>query len=573
MKTSATWWLLVVLAGMLAAPAWGQKNKRKAATEASPEQQAEAERIFTEGMKFYVTEDYSRAVGLFEKALEIQPDNAGICFSMAQAQQKLNDDGKALSFAERAFLLNDGNRHYSELLANLYQKKRSYAEAAKLYQVLMQKHPESNEYGIELASVYLQQDKFDEALKTYDRVEKSLGVNEEITRQKQLIFLKQNKIDEAVREGERLVASDPSEVDYMVDLAELLMAHNRNEQAIPWLQKILAVRADNAQAHIMLADLYRRKGDIERCNRELEIAFNDPNLDGLTKARVLTSYMAMLTDDKSKENALKFAQSLVRTNPQQPQASVLYADLLLQKGDKVGARDMYIRAARLDKSMKEVWDQVLLLDNDLKQVDSLIVHSEEAIEVFPNQANYWYTNGSAYLFKRNYDKSVESLEEAQRLIDDRSELLKDIESLLGDAYNGAGQHTKSNEAYEAALKRDPNNDAVLNNYSYFLSLRKENLPRALELAGKLAERHPKNGTFLDTYGWVLYVSGDYRKAHTYLEKAIQNNGANSATIIEHYGDVLFQLGEKEKALEQWKKAKSLGQNTPQLDRKITSATL
>ncbi|MCY7351330.1 MAG: tetratricopeptide repeat protein [Cytophagaceae bacterium] len=569
---SVKWGLLVLLAWVLVAPAWSQKKGRKT-TEVSPEQQAEAERIFTEGIKFYVTEDYSRAVSLLEKALEIQPDNAGICFALAQVQQKLNDDTKALSYAERAFLLDDGNKYYSELLANLYQKKRSYAEAAKLYQVLMQKHPESNEYGIELASVYLQQDKFDEALKAYDRVEKSLGINEEITRQKQLIFLKQNKIDDAVREGERLVASDPSEVDYMVDLAELLMAHNRNEQAIPWLEKILSIRSDNAQAHIMLADLYRRKGDIERCNRELEIAFNDPNLDGLTKARVLTSYMAMLTDDKSKENALKFAQSLVRTNPQQPQASVLYADLLLQKGEKSAARDMYIRAARLDKSMKEVWDQVLLLDTDLKQIDSLILHSEEAIEVFPNQANYWYTNGSAYLFKRNYDKSVEALEEAQRLIDDSSELVKDIDGMLGDAYNGTGQHAKSNEAYEAALKRDPNNDQVLNNYSYFLSLRKENLPRALELANKLVGRHPKNGTYLDTYGWVLYVSGDYRKAQTYLEQAVQNNGSNSATIIEHYGDVLFQVGEKEKALEYWKKAKSMGQNTPQLDKKITAATL
>ncbi len=575
MKSSFTWLVLVGLLWGLGAPtAWSQKSKRKAgtATTSSPEQVAEAERAFTEGMKFYVMEDYSRALTLLEQALTIQPENAGVFFALAQTQQKLNNADKALGYAEKAFLLDDDNKYYSELLAGLYQKKHNFAEAAKLYQLLSQQHPENSEYALELAAVYLQQDKFDDALKTYDRLEKALGVNEEVTRQKQLIFLKQNRLDEAVREGERLAASDPSEVDYMVDLAELLLAHNRNEQAITWLEKILAVRPDNAQAHIMLADLYRRKGDLEKCNRELEVAFNDPNLDALTKARVLTSYIAMLTDDKSKENALRFAQSLVGTNPQQPQACVLYADLLLQKNDKRGARDMYVQAVRLDKSMKEVWDRVMALDADLNQIDSLAAHSEEALEVFPNQANYWYSNGAAHLMKRQYARAIESLEEARKLEGD-GELAKEIEGQLGDAYNGAGQHRKSDEAYEATLKRDPANEHVLNNYSYFLSLRKENLPRARELAARLVEKHPDNGTYLDTYGWVLFVSGDFKLARTFLEKATQHNKGNSATIVEHYGDVLFQLGEKEKALEQWRKAKTMGQGNALLDKKITTGTL
>ncbi|MBC7890968.1 MAG: tetratricopeptide repeat protein [Sphingobacteriaceae bacterium] len=572
MKSSLKWLLLLGLGWGLAGPvAWAQKGKRKAEP-VPPEQAMEAERAFTEGMKFYVMEDYSHALTLLEKALETHPNNAGVHFALAQAQQKLNNADKALAYAEKAYLLDDSNKYYAELLAEFYQKKHRFAEAGKLYQLLSLKQPDNADYALELAAVFLQQDKFDDALKTYDRLEKTLGVNEEITRQKQLIFLKQNKVGDAVREGEKLIDSDPSEVDYLVDLAELLMTHNRNEQAIPWLEKILAVRPDNAQAHIMLADLYRRKGDLEKCNRELELAFNDPNLDGLTKARVLTSYVAMLTDDKAKENALRFAQSLVRSNPEQPQAYVLYADLLLQKGDTLTARDLYIRAARLDKSMKEVWDRVLFLDGVLAQMDSLVAHADEALEVFPNQANYWYSSGSAQLLKRQYARAIEALEEAQRL-GGEGDLSAAIEAQLGDAYNGTGQHEKSDEAYEAALKRDPNNDYVLNNYSYFLSLRNDNLARARELAAKLVERNPTKGTYLDTYGWVLFRSGDFAKARTVLEKAVQNNDGKSATIVEHYGDVLFQLGEKEKALDQWRKAKAMGQSTTQLDRKISTGTL
>jgi tetratricopeptide (TPR) repeat protein len=208
----------------------------------------------------------------------------------------------------------------------------------------------------------------------------------------------------------------------------------------------------------------------------------------------------------------------------------------------------------------------------VNQVDSLIAHSEEAIEVFPNQASYWYFNGAGFLMKRTYDRAVESLEEAQRLEGD-GELAGTINGQLGDAYNGLGKHQKSNEAYEAALKRKPDDDHVLNNYSYFLSLRKENLARARELSAKLVEKHPENPTYLDTHGWVLFVSGDAKQARTFLEKAVRLNQDRSATIVEHYGDVLAHLGEKEKALDQWRRAKKLGQASAQLDKKISTGSL
>ncbi len=144
---------------------------------------------------------------------------------------------------------------------------------------------------------------------------------------------------------------------------------------------------------------------------------------------------------------------------------------------------------------------------------------------------------------------------------------------MGDAYNGLGDHAKSDEYYEAVLKVDPLNDHVLNNYSYFLSLRNEKLPRAIQLAQKLVERHPTDATYLDTYAWVLYVSKDYTKAKQYLEKALSNPANVSGTIIEHYGDVLYKLGQPEKAIDQWKAAKVKGNAGPDIDKKIATGKL
>lgn len=548
-------------------------QKKKKIEEKTSEQLTEAEFQFTEVMKFIITEEYEKAIPFFQKALDILPDNAGVQYSMAQAYDKLNQPEKAIPYAEKAFQLDATNKYYALLLADLQVKQKKYAEAEKIYKNLMEQEPSSSDYGIELAAIYLLQNKYDDALKAYDKVERNLGVTEEITRQKQIIYLRENKINEAIKEAQKLVASEPEETDYQIELVQLLMTNERTDEAQPYLEKILKTNPDDPQAHVLLAEVYRKKGDAVNCNKQLDLAFNNANLDGLTKARILASYLAMLSDESSRENAFRLAQGLVKMHPQESKVHVIYGDLLMQRNQKVQARDSYVKGAHLDRSTFEVWARIVQLDTDLQQLDSLIAHTEEAIEVFPNQPMLWYSNGSAYLIKRNYEKSIESLEEARRL-NSNKEMETIIYGQLGDAYNGVGKNEKSDNAYESALKADPTNDHVLNNYSYFLSLRKEKLPLALEMGNKLVELHPNNGTYLDTYAWVLYVNKDYEKAKTYLEKAVANNGNSSATIIEHYGDVLYQLGEKEKALEQWKKAKAMGQaNNPQLDKKIATGQL
>src|SRR5690606_926667 len=118
------------------------------------------------------------------------------------------------------------------------------------------------------------------------------------------------------------------------------------------------------------------------------------------------------------------------------------------------------------------------------------------------------------------------------------------------------------------------NLSVLNNYSYYLSLEKRDLDKAEQMSGITIKAEPMNPTFLDTYGWVLYEQGSYVMAKIYIEKAIEYNDEDpSAEVFEHYGDVLYKTGDKEKALQQWKKAKDLGNDSAELAKKIETGAL
>ena len=530
---------------------------------------------FTDAYRFLLVDEPTKAITALEKLVMKNPANAAAHYALATALIKTGKTAEALAASQKAYQLDKDNAYYLLQVAELYVKQKRYPDAEELYESLLAKGPETIEYGVELAAIYLFDDKPDKALATYDRVEKTMGMNEEITRQKQRIYLKQNKVDKAIEEAEKLISSEPADPDFLVEGAELLVANDRVPLAITWLERALKLSPDSPQAHMMLADIYRRQGDLDKSSAALQKVFANPNLEAGLKARILSSYVGVAGDSPTaKLDALKMAQELSRQNPADAKAQVMLADLLMQQNQKAEARDAYVRAARLDPSIYEVWGAIVQIDGDLAQIDSILVHSEKALEVFPNQGLLWYSNGSAHLYKRHYQEAVDALEESRKLLASNEKMKAEINGQLGDAYNGLRDHAKSDAAYEEALKADPANDRVLNNYSYFLSLRKENMPRAKAMSTELAKRHPTNATYLDTHAWVLYVMKDYAGAKQFLEKAIQSDPANvSGTILEHYGDALFQTGERAKALEQWKLARKKGETSDRIDQKIAGGKL
>jgi len=146
-------------------------------------------------------------------------------------------------------------------------------------------------------------------------------------------------------------------------------------------------------------------------------------------------------------------------------------------------------------------------------------------------------------------------------------------SSLGDNYHSLKEHKKSDSLYNLALVIDPGNVQVLNNYSYYLSLRNKDLERAEQMSKKCNELAPNNASYLDTYAWILYQKKEYDKAKSWLEKAYKAGGNKSPVITEHFGDIYFKLQNKDKAITMWKKAKALGEGSKLLDKKIANETL
>ena len=220
-----------------------------------------------------------------------------------------------------------------------------------------------------------------------------------------------------------------------------------------------------------------------------------------------------------------------------------------------------------------VWEQLLVIESDLRNYQTLDSLSKVAIELFPEQPLLYLLNGFANYHFKKYDDAIKVLKEGLSYAIFDEKLRAEFYMYLGDIYNQMKNYPESDAAYESSLKIDSNNIAILNNYSYYLTLRGEKLDKARIMSKKSNDLSPDIPSYQDTYAWVLFNLKAYDEALIWIEKAVSHSGNKNAVIVEHYGDILFKLNRKSEALEKWEKAKEIGNGTEFLDKKIESKML
>ena len=155
---------------------------------------------------------------------------------------------------------------------------------------------------------------------------------------------------------------------------------------------------------------------------------------------------------------------------------------------------------------------------------------------------------------------------------DNQQVMIDLLSMQGDAYNALKNFHKADSVYEYILFKDADFESVLNNYSYNLAVRGEKLDKALEMSTHLVEINPSSPTFIDTHAWVLYKNGKLDEALKFMDDAIAKDATN-AVYYDHRGDIKFSLGRKDEAETDWEKALELDPENSEIEEKVRKKSL
>ena len=534
------------------------------------EQKANASRFFIEGEKAFALGDLEKAYQYLAKARQFAPEEPAISFKLAEVLLKNNQADKALPFAQQAVTGDPENLFYALLVAEIYTGLNKPLEAAALLEKLTTGSTKNQQYNLELASIYLNANEFDKALVALDRAEAYYGVREPFTIQKQRIYLRKDQLSKAVEEGERLISSFPGNPNYVLSLVEILYNNAKLDQAIQLVSTEINKYPNQPELQLAAYTLYREKGQVPQANSFLLEAMASPDLATSSKA---STFQGLLQEMKTAERD-KMLDSLEVIFAEMHPADAFVLEALGNRrkaGNKLDeALELYKKSLAIQPKNERLLEELILnsfdTGTDYKEV---AIYTRIAVEEFPESAEFWFYEGALLSAQKKDSLAVEALETALRFNKEKNSQLAQVAyGTLGNSLYQLGDQAAAFSNFEKALALNPNDEQVLNNYAYFLSLAKQDLAKALEMAERVVKKHPKNGTYLDTLAWVLYQLDRYAEAASTLEEALKFEKDPSGVLMEHYGDILFRLGKVDDAVSWWKKAKESPEGSEHLVQKI-----
>jgi len=108
----------------------------------------------------------------------------------------------------------------------------------------------------------------------------------------------------------------------------------------------------------------------------------------------------------------------------------------------------------------------------------------------------------------------------------------------------AKRYASAEKRYQTALKRVPDNPAILNNLAWVANELKQ--PQALQYAERANELAPDNPTIMDTLGWILSQRGESERGLQLLGRATEL-APNAPQIRLNFAKALVSAGRKDAA--------------------------
>lgn len=533
---------------------------------------------FYEAMNAKVAGKFDAYYDFLDYCHNIDSTNANVLYEIGNYFNSIDKKNKAINFYREAANYDSNNYYYNTAYATMCLEFKQYDDAIEQFSKLIEKHPDDSELYVLLSEAYRMNGNLENAISTLDKLEKFVGLNERISLHKFQLYTMLKQEEKGFAEIQKYIDKYPNQLKYQILLGDLYLQAGKTKDAYLVYSKAKTIDPEDPYLISSMAEYYEQTNNKSAAEQELRTALMSSKMDIDTKLSILAQYVGTLQQNKQETVAVNaLFDSLMIQHPQEPKLNMMYGNLLMIQNKKDEARSQYKVFAEANPTNPFGWEQMLSTAFP-DSLDLTINICKTALTNIEDQPQFYFYLGVSEYMKEDYQSALNTLQKGVKYVDENNaRLLGDFYGQIGDLFYHIGKQDSAFATYEKALKYDPNNIGVLNNYSYFLSLAKKDLNKAEIMSSKAVKMDPGNPTYLDTYGWVLFQQGAYAISKIYLQDAIKYSKEKGeelgSEVLEHYGDVLYKTNEKEKALEYWIKAKEKGDSESKtLDKKIETKT-
>ncbi len=530
-------------------------------------QQSIAMQHFIDGLVNEQRGEFAQAVLDYQEALRYDRNHA-IYFALSRSYGMLNKFESALDAAREAVRLEPDNAEYRRNLASIYLTASKPDSAILQYETLVRLDSSNIESWFNLARLYQTRSPL-KALAIDQQINDRFGPQWDVLLQMADLCNKLNKYAEAAEALRQMTEIDPSNKELRHTLAQTYARAEEFDSSLAVYTALRDEDPDNLEYMSEMAGLNLLLKNYGPAARDFDkiLAMDSVTIDA--KVRIGELYFNQSQKDSTLVPKAKAIFEQLRTEAPKDWRPYWFLGAIgsLAKDDSASVRN-FRKVTELASWNADGWvylSSVYLTDNNFAEVARIL---ESAIKVLPDDFRVNFFLGVAYSrLNRNVD-AVRVLEHARSL--NRTD--QDAIAQLALVYEALKHYDEADSLYEEALRLNPSNDLVLNNYGYSLAERNVQLERALGMAKKAVAAQPANGSYLDTMGWIYFRLGQFDDAAKFVKEAIAKGEAN-ATVYEHLGDIYYRMNNRDAAIEQWNMALQLDHDNSTLRAKITRGSL
>lgn len=511
--------------------------------------------------------EHARAIIEYLEALRYKKD-AAIYHAIAKDYSLLGKNENAIQNGEQAVKLSPDNRTYHETVAEIYLNALNLDEAIKEYHTIIGLDSSYQTAWLNLARL-LQMQKPGKALEVYQDIINRFGPDPDSYFQMAQIYNSMNKLDKATDALKGMLALEPGSFEIKKTLGDMYLRRDSIDAALVIFAALVELHPENLEVRAALAHAYLVKQDYDHAAEQFDIVMKKDTLSADEQIRFGQVFVSFIQKDSAvAPYAIKLFHRIQKRYPDDWRPYWFLGEIEnVMKDDSSALRD-FGKVKEIAKWNPDGWIGVASVYYDKNKFDEAIEVLNEAKKFVPEEFRVYLLLGIANQRKHQLVDAASALEKAVQLNDKSLDAL----SALALVYDEMKRREESDTIYERALRLDPNNHLILNNYGYSLAERGIELERALKMSKDALAQQPSNQSYLDTYGWIYFQLGDYKEAEQWIRKAIEL-GSTSTVIHEHLGDIYFKLDDKDSAMKYWQKALEFDSTNQHAKEKIERGSL
>ena len=517
-------------------------------------QQTKFDYIFQEAMRQKLANKYDAAIDLFDYCRQLDPYSGAVLYELSELYRYVKNDSLAIQSLEFACKLYPENYWYKNKLVSFYLEQRRTDEALKNVEDMARLFPEKGEVLGMLLELYENKNDYANMVKVLDKIEVKEGKSEQLSMEKFRLFLQMNDEKRAFEEMENLADEYPNDLRYQVVIGDLYLDAGKKEEALKQYKMVEAQDSTNMTLLLSMANFYHQEGDEARYQEYISKVLTHKDVDDVTRVRMLGVLVRENLDTHADSTYLLALFDKVLQEPQE------HADILELKVRYMVTKNMPISEVKpvlhqmLDIDPENDMARHMLLKYAVEENDhqSIVNICKPAVEYNADSPVFYFYMGVEYYLIDEKEKSMDALRSGLNRVENemdeenRFKIRTHSYALLGDIYHQLGQDDKAFQAYDSCLIYNKNDAMVLNNYAYYLSLKKKDLQRAEEMSRLSNELEPDNATYLDTYAWVLFQQKRYDEAKQYMDKVVELMERDGEEMSDDVQDHIKQINKKAK---------------------------